>query len=337
MKNTVDFAINAKKGEKFTVLQITDMQIIDASQRRYPERLSAGELEIYKTELTDKNCYSHIRDLVEKAKPDLIIITGDIVYGSFDDSGRILDEFIAFMESLGVPWAPVYGNHDNESYIGVVEQCRRYSAAPNCLFARGSVTGNCNYTVGLYDEGELFRVLYMVDSNGCGGTDQPAVRREKGFGEDQVAWLRDTADALRRETGKAVPGFFCCHIPTGDVVDAFLAGGYHTEEDFDTLGDFEIGVDRPVHTEGDCGFKSERANYNNCTERMAEHFHYMGVDGVFVGHHHKINTSVYYDGIRYTFGVKTGIYDYHIQLGGTCITIPEDRRGFDVKPLYQKL
>jgi hypothetical protein len=47
------------------------------------------------------------------------------------------------------------------------------------------------------------------------------------------------------------------------------------------------------------------------------------VDGVFVGHCHAINTSILWQGIRWTYGLKTGQYDYHTpgQVGGTLITL----------------
>ena len=154
-----DFEIELKKGKAFTLLQITDMQIIDAAQRRYPERLSEEAQRIWATDRTEECFYGELRALVQKVRPDLIFVTGDIVYGSFDDSGARLDEFVRKMGELGIPWAPVFGNHDNETAIGVAETCRRYETAKGCLFRRGSVTGNSNYTVGLVEDGELCRVL----------------------------------------------------------------------------------------------------------------------------------------------------------------------------------
>lgn len=39
-----------------------------------------------------------------------------------------------------------------------------------------------------------------------------------------------------------------------------------------------------------------------------------------------------YEGVRLTYGTKTGTYDYHDQQGGTLITIGDD--GFKVEPVY---
>lgn len=332
-----DFEVEMQKGREFTLLQITDMQIIDAAQRRYPERLSEGEQKIWATEKTEECFYGELRALVARVRPDMIFVTGDIVYGSFDDSGERLDEFLRKMGELGIPWAPVFGNHDNETALGVAETCRRYATAKNCLFCRGGVTGNSNYTVGLTEKGRLCRILYMMDSNGCGGAfeGETSVKRNKGFGEDQIGWVKETAAAARRETGKTVPAFAAFHIPTEDFCDALVAGGYHREEDLAELGDFEIGKDVPASNAGDFGYKSEHLPRASCLPAMSEVWKEAGVDGVFVGHCHRIATSLTLEGIRYTFGVKTGTYDYHLKTGGTVITLDgEDREKFTVRHDY---
>ena len=330
-----DFEIELKKGKAFTLLQITDMQIIDAAQRRYPERLSEGEQRIWATDRTEACFYGELRALVERVKPDLILVTGDIVYGSFDDSGERLNEFLQKMGELEIPWAPVFGNHDNETALGVFETCRRYEAAKNCLFRRGGLTGNSNYTVGLTEEGRLCRLLYMMDSNGCGGATDPDVKRERGFGADQIRWVKETAAAAREATGREVPGFAAFHIPTADFCDVLVVGGYHKEEDLGELGNFEIGADVPASHRGDFGYKSEALPRSSCLPAMREVWKEAGVDGVFVGHCHRISTSLERDGIRYTFGVKTGLYDYHHKTGGTVITLDgEDRKRFTVRHDY---
>ena len=62
----------------------------------------------------------------------------------------------------------------------------------------------------------------------------------------------------------------------------------------------------------------------------------IGCVGMFVGHQHKIATSAVIDGIRLTYGLKTGTYDYHDSqmLGTTEITINESDNAFNVKYLF---
>ena len=129
---------------KIKILQLTDTQVIDASQRRTADRIRPDEIIAWDPKNFDAQCGNHIRSLVAQTKPDLIILTGDIVYGSFDDNGTTLDWFCDLMDSFKIPWAPVFGNHDNESQKGVDWQCARLKRSAYCLFERGNVSGNSN-------------------------------------------------------------------------------------------------------------------------------------------------------------------------------------------------
>ena len=67
-ENLVDFVVEVESGKAPVVLQLTDPQIA-----------SYGDKETY--------CYRYIREVVEKSNPDLIIVTGDIIYGRADPEG----------------------------------------------------------------------------------------------------------------------------------------------------------------------------------------------------------------------------------------------------------
>lgn len=155
------------KNEKIKLLQITDMQIIDSEQRRTPDRLRNDEIKAWSPDKFDENFGNHVKSLVSQSRPDMIFITGDMVYGSFDDSGRMFERFCDFMDSLAIPWACVFGNHDNESLKGVEWQCDLLESTKYGIFKRGSVSGNGNYTVGIVIGNEIVRVLHMLDTHGC--------------------------------------------------------------------------------------------------------------------------------------------------------------------------
>ena len=108
----VDFLVSVPEDRDPVILQLTDTQIIDPGQARTP--LAASAEEYWAIEKRDQLCYDFIRETVEKTEPDLIIITGDLIYGAYDDNGSVLLDFIRFMESFDIPWAPVFGNHDNQ-------------------------------------------------------------------------------------------------------------------------------------------------------------------------------------------------------------------------------
>ena len=130
----VDFVVSVPEDREAVILQLTDPQIIDSSQCRTEDRLSSIGKDIWSPDKKDIRCYDYLREIIENTNPDLIILTGDIVYGEFDDNGENLLEIIEFFESFGIPWAPVFGNHDNESKMGVDWQCEQFENAEHCLF-----------------------------------------------------------------------------------------------------------------------------------------------------------------------------------------------------------
>lgn len=83
----MDFSLNIDNND-IRILQLTDTQIINAKQRRYEERLSPIEKEKWDTNTMEANCFNYIRDTIKMTNPDLILLTGDIIYGEFDDDGH---------------------------------------------------------------------------------------------------------------------------------------------------------------------------------------------------------------------------------------------------------
>jgi len=315
-----DFAVvlpEDRKNTKIKLLQLTDMQIIDAEQRRTPDRLRPDEIEAWAPDRFDINCGNQIRSLVAQTKPDMIFMTGDLVYGSFDDAGTTFEWFCNFMDSFCIPWAPVFGNHDNESARGVDWQCERFAACKYCMFERGSVTGNGNYTVGIAIGDELIRVMHMFDSNGCVGM-KPA-----GIYHDQGALMLENSIKIAEKAGRPVPAFAAFHITTKEFTDAERAKGYLTDE----RKFYTIGVDVAAK-DGDFGMKYESSekNYGKMNPSLSL-FKRCAVDGVFAGHYHNNSTCISWEGIKWVYGLKTGQYDYHIpcNMGGTLVTLEGER------------
>ncbi|MBQ8371796.1 MAG: metallophosphoesterase [Clostridia bacterium] len=323
-----DFVVrltNDRKNTKVKILQLTDIQVIDASQCRTPDRLRIDEINAWNPKLFDSQCGNHIRSLITQTRPDLIIITGDIVYGSFDDQGSTLEWFCSLMDSFGIPWAPTFGNHDNESRKGVAWQCSQFKKSKYCLFKRGEVSGNSNYSVGIAIGEDLIRVIHMIDSNGCSAGVDPSIIKENGIYADQLKLIEDNTSLINRAQNKKVPAFMAFHIPISCFRTAEIAKQYQTDErDF-----YSIGVDVTA-LDGDFGFKLEKYKPIEVDDGFISFLHSQYIEGVFVGHVHNNCTCIDYENVKWVFGLKTGQYDYHIpgQLGGTLITL--ENEGFSV-------
>ena len=59
---------------KVRLLQITDTQIIDAEQRRPPDRLRQDEIIAWSSDKFEENFGNHLKSLVTQANPNLIFI-----------------------------------------------------------------------------------------------------------------------------------------------------------------------------------------------------------------------------------------------------------------------
>lgn len=300
-----DFIVEVESGRNPVILQLTDPQILDSAQRRVPNRISSAQATYYATNRMEANCFQYMRETIEAVNPDLIIITGDLVYGEFDDNGTSLLALIEFMESFDIPWAPIFGNHDNESKKGSDWQSAQLEAAENCLFKQRTLTGNGNYTVGIQQDGELKRVFFMLDSNGCGAISEESRANghtvtSVGFGQDQIDWYTETATSITA-LSPATKLSFAFHIQP--AVFEEIGERYNAGE--------SVNIDTaPNKTAGDFGYlganlKSawdhDRAVWNGLKS--------LGVDSILVGHEHCNSASIVYEGIRLQYGQKSSTYD----------------------------
>ena len=323
-----DFVVRlerSRQGTPIKLLQITDMQFIDAIQKRTPDRLGTDEDIAWHPNNFMAQCGNHITSLIVQTKPDLIFITGDIVYGSFDDTGSTLEWFCSFMDSFEIPWAPTFGNHDNESAKGVDWQCAQFEKSKHCVFQRGNVSGNSNYSVGIAVEDALVRVLHMIDTNGCHDTNQAHVISKAGIYPDQFALIKEKTKSIRKAQGKPIPAFMAFHIPTESFRIAEEKKGYKNQDH----PFYTIGVDVPA-SENDFGFCYETFTPIKTECDFIDFLHEQNINGVFAGHCHKICTCINFRDICFVFGLKTGQYDYHLpgNVGGTLITL--DKEDFSV-------
>ena len=127
--------------------------------------------------------------------------------GSGNGKSNKFKGLVNFMDSFNIPWAPVFGNHDHESKMGVTWQCEQFENCEYCLFKRGDVSGNSNYTVGIAIGDSLIRVIHMLDSNGCCSCDDPSVVKIEGIYSDQLELVANNTARIRLAQKRAVPAF----------------------------------------------------------------------------------------------------------------------------------
>ena len=291
----VDFVVDVEGGRSPRILLLADPQIMDPTQMG--EEGGADK----RLEDLEERCFRYIRQVVNNTKPDLILIAGDIVYGQYDHSGEAFGELVKFFDGFGIPWAPVYGNHDAESNVGVLWQNEQLENAEHCLFKKGEVTGNGNYTVGIRQNGKLTRVFFMMDSNGCDNPGKNSIMHVMpggiGFMEDQVEWFTRQGAAIK-EANPDANFSFVFHIPF-IVFNEAMASVPVGDMGLTAAGNENFGY-LPYQK---CGADWDRNHgiYNAIKD--------LGTDSIMAGHWHTLSASVVYDGIRFMFGQKSSTYD----------------------------
>ena len=343
----LDFVIETESSGDFKILQLTDIQIIDSSQCRTPDRLYENAKKLWAPDKMEVRAWRFIRDTVNQTNPDLIVLTGDNIYGEFDDAGTSLTALIEFMDSFKIPWTFTFGNHDNETYKGIEWTTEQYLSSEYCIFKRGdieNVDGNGNFNIGILQDGKLTEVLWLMDSNGhtYGDKDQN-ISSAKDITDSQYEWFTAQNERIKENNGGVSPkaiGFF--HHPVRAVGDAMQQYGYvSAAHDFlDENGDYVSfkSVTVPENEKGDFGFmRIDPAYYLDSQYLFHDALIEYNFEGWFFGHEHENGCSAVFEGIRYTFGVKSSQYDSYPlnKLGGTVILIGEN--GLRVSPYYSNL
>lgn len=326
---TVDFVLDLPVGEDIRILQLNDLQATLLS----PGEACRGTWSAPFGAFLEDSIFTYVDKAVEQANPHLIILGGDTVEGVFDDNGADWEAIVNHIDSYKIPWALVFGNHERESLAGTVWQTAMLYQSDYCLFASADVSGDSNYTIALRQGGEYKYILWMLDTNGTnpqwveGNPNKDTIVTQTGLQNDQLRWMKDTAAAITYDLGMPIPSLLFMHVPPQMAEDALL--NYYpdyfdlpfspnTETDFGTATELPVGG-------GSTGLK--------------EVVETMNAKGMFFAHQHQVALSIMNDGIRYTWGLKTGVNSYNDRnlLGSTLITVDEQTNDFTVTYLFSNL
>ena len=204
----------------------------------------AGKLRIM--QVSDPQDMKYVRkamvDMLDNAydalRPDLVLFTGDNILGNHLLDARIgnkpvaggksatyeimrdsIRHITAPLEKRGIPFAMIYGNHDDRNDVTKLEQADIYRSCSCCLPMNTSANGldvdTYNITV-LPSEGDkpLFN-LWMLDSAWYDKKED--VTHEK-IKPETVEWYKKTAQALKEQNGgQPVPALMFLHIPLPEI------------------------------------------------------------------------------------------------------------------------
>ena len=259
--------VEKEKGKPFVILNLADVQLCDLE-----DMFNLNETR------------DRIADLIEKAKPDLITLTGDQTWSN--ENLISLKSLISWLDGFKIPYAPVFGNHDcgNEKDSAVLSRaacCDLYEKGKYSLFKRGPSNLGLlgNYVVNVTEDGKIVKTLYFLDSG-----------EEDMISDEQIEWLKWNAEGIRDFRGGEYAESICFfHKPIPEYADAYRL--YR-------LGDGSVEAVGDVYVTYSL-YGSEQNGFFEAAKSV-------GVTDIVCGHQHGNNFTLKYEGVRLTFALKTG-------------------------------
>lgn len=287
-----------RHGQDFKILQFADIHLI----------VGAPGL--------DGKTFDLIKSAVKTARPDLIVFSGDQCFTAFNTA--MYRRLTKVMGGIGVPWAFIYGNHDQTGPGDKAKLSNIAAGDANCLFRPGpsNIHGMGNYVINIKNPGgdNIFSV-FMLDGNAGRDyrKDENVTDGTKGYDyiyPDQIEWYEWAVNGIAEKAGKTVPSVLFTHIPLPE---------YKTAYDAAENGAADAKLIYGRRTERECAPQYNTGLFDTM-RRLGS------TKAVFCGHDHINDYSVEYQGIRLTYGLSSGYGSYgnaHDK-GATVITLKDD-------------
>ncbi len=190
---------------KFKIIQFADTHYISGDSR---------------SERSMKN----VVEMLEKEKPDFVIFTGDVIFGSpAEASAR---EMLQPLVDRGIPFAVALGNHDSDFELSRTEIYKVFRSIPGNVNTADDLGlhGCSNDILTLAGEDGVDRVFYLFDS---GNRENLAGVSSWGYvHSDQIDWYKRASRYFAaNNSGKPVPSIAFQHIPVSEYNQAMRDKG----------------------------------------------------------------------------------------------------------------
>ncbi|MBQ9370206.1 MAG: metallophosphoesterase [Clostridia bacterium] len=212
----------------FKILQLTDMHFINSTRTDDNVELDFR--------LRDEWAMTAARDVIERTKPDMIMVTGDSTYnlkkvmplrpGLNTDNLASFKKFAQFIDSFDIPWAFCFGNHDEEGSLkemlgGDKVKAKKVLSAylmsdeiKNCLYVDGpnDINGVGNYVINVLNkDGSVNNALVVFDSGSFFGDEDNIYEYVHA---DQLEWYEKAIKSIAEHNKtENVSSIVFQHIP----------------------------------------------------------------------------------------------------------------------------
>ena len=206
------------KNGKFRILQVSDAQDLQHVRHTMMRMLNKA---------------------YDDLKPDLIVLTGDNILGNHLNDcelwtplfvkdkpsemkamGVAIDKLISPIEERKIPFAMIYGNHDDRNRMTKDEQADFYRQYSCNIGLDGTDSGDCDtYNIPIYSEnGEKIKFnIWMLDTAWHDKEKDECFEYVK---PEAVEWYKDTSAKLKAQNGGVpVPSLMFQHIPMLETLE----------------------------------------------------------------------------------------------------------------------
>jgi 3',5'-cyclic AMP phosphodiesterase CpdA len=253
--------------------------------------------------------YACIDHVIRAEKPDLIILTGDIIYSqpAIDNFKKIIN----YVASYKIPFGFVFGNHDHEQGVtdSVLLNCVK-NVPYNLSTTAPGISGDCNFDLPIYskDGKSIESVIYCIDSHDYSHFGKDGIKGYDYIHRDQIDWYVNTSKRYTEQNGnKPLPSIAFFHIPIPEYGEAIH------NQDASLYGSRREGVASPILNRGLFTAIKEQQD----------------IMGVFCGHDHDNDYAVNYYNVLLAYGrFSGGNTEYnHLRCNGSrVIELKEGQR-----------
>lgn len=176
-----------KTKDVFTILAITDIQFDNPFYSKNDVKTA-------------------IKNMIDASNPDLIVTGGDNFAGVFNHFH--VKAFVKMMDEFGVPWAPIFGNHEYDFNSDLYYLSKQLLKSENIIFDVGptNIDGFSNYLINIMDGDSVFYSLVLMDSNAevfrYDGRGNRLFSYYDGIRPSQIEWYEDNIRGLAKSEGE---------------------------------------------------------------------------------------------------------------------------------------